>query len=205
MEVTGVSNNNRKTKAGGTTKGKGKDVAEEEVASKPAHTAVSRPTRESLRATVGVAERHSRSTSVSTTTSQTLHTVVKLGVQEGDAATITIDKKTKATFTQPAVPVFRRKPSIKALDEAEADRAFKRRHTEARAPKPEDESQAEADKIAADLADLEPEILEAEAKAEEVQLWEDLDAADWDDPAMVSEYVAEVCVYLKQIEVIFNS
>ncbi|KAJ7325432.1 cyclin-like protein, partial [Mycena albidolilacea] len=31
--------------------------------------------------------------------------------------------------------------------------------------------------------------------------WEDLDAADWDDPMMASEYVADIQRYLKEVEV----
>ncbi|PPQ66962.1 hypothetical protein CVT26_009993 [Gymnopilus dilepis] len=79
-------------------------------------------------------------------------------------------------------------------DEEEARRVFKRRHTD---EKPVvhaqllDDSQVEADKVAAELEAVEPS---------NVQLWDDLDADDWDDPVMVSEYVVDVCVYLKEIE-----
>jgi len=43
--------------------------------------------------------------------------------------------------------------------------------------------------------------LEAEPLSPNVQLWDDLDAEDFDDPVMVSKYVADVCVYLKELEV----
>lgn len=33
------------------------------------------------------------------------------------------------------------------------------------------------------------------------QLWNDLDAEGCDDPVMVSEYFADICVYFKEIEV----
>jgi G2/mitotic-specific cyclin 1/2 len=71
----------------------------------------------------------------------------------------------------------------------EVERISKRRHTD---DERVEDSQAEADKIAADLqaTELSP-----------IQLWDDLDAGDWDDPLMVSEYVTEVCDYLKEIEV----
>ncbi|KAF8899794.1 cyclin-like protein [Gymnopilus junonius] len=79
-------------------------------------------------------------------------------------------------------------------DEEEGQRVFKRRHTDEKPvihAKALDDSQVEADKVAAELEAVEPS---------DIQLWDDLDADDWDDPVMVSEYVAEVCVYLKEIE-----
>ncbi|KDR72556.1 hypothetical protein GALMADRAFT_252687 [Galerina marginata CBS 339.88] len=82
---------------------------------------------------------------------------------------------------------------VKEEDE-EVARVFKRRHTD---EKPVllaqvlDDSQAEADKVAAELEAVEPSGS---------QLWEDLDAEDWDDPIMVSEYVVDICVYMKEIE-----
>ncbi|KAF8067783.1 nime/cyclinb [Lyophyllum atratum] len=180
VEVTGVSNNNRKTKDGG--KGKGKEDGAEEEPVKP--RIFGKATRESLRTVSGpTAHRSTRSTSVSTTTSQ--------------ATEVKRELDSSSTVKPPRPAVFTRKPSLKVIDEAEAVRATKRRHTEDATPaKVEDESQAEADKIAAELVDLD----EVDAPAEEAQLWDDLDADDWDDPAMVSEYVVEVCIYLKQIE-----
>ncbi|KAF8970127.1 cyclin-like protein [Flammula alnicola] len=78
----------------------------------------------------------------------------------------------------------------------ETGRVFKRRHTDEKPvihAKCVDDSQAEADKVASELEAVEP-------SSSNVQLWDDLDAEDWDDPLMVSEYVADVCVYLKEIE-----
>ncbi|KAF5383293.1 hypothetical protein D9615_005024 [Tricholomella constricta] len=185
VEVTGVSNNNnRKTKDGGKGKGKEEGVEEEMP---PKQKVLVRPVRESLRTATGAtAHRSTRSTSVSTTISQVTQSKR--------------DLDSSSAVGPPRLAVFTRKPSLKAIDEAEADRATKRRHTEDPAPakgKIEDESQAEADRIAAELVDLDQEV---EVSEEEDQLWDDLDADDWDDPAMVSEYVVEVCVYLKEIE-----
>ena len=83
--------------------------------------------------------------------------------------------------------------------EEDVERAFKKRHTEkqtlqAKELETLDESQAEADTVAAELV---------EEIAPSVQLWDDLDAEDWDDPVMVSEYVVDVCDYLKEVEVCF--
>jgi len=77
-----------------------------------------------------------------------------------------------------------------AEEDEEVERVFKKRHTDEE-PLLED-SQVETDQIAAELqaTELSP-----------IQLWNDLDAEDWDDPLMVSEYVADVCDYLKEIEV----
>lgn len=97
-------------------------------------------------------------------------------------------------------------------DEAESRRIYKKRHTTTpEAPPPrlldqDDESQIEADRIAAELAtdDVEAVEVEARARAEPVEVWDDLDAEDEDDPLMVSEYVGEVFNYLKEIEVRFR-
>ncbi|KAJ7795058.1 cyclin-like protein [Mycena olivaceomarginata] len=56
--------------------------------------------------------------------------------------------------------------------------------------------------IAAELAlqtddDEDAAYLDAEPDSAE---WEDLDAADWDDPMMASEYVADIQRYLKEVE-----
>ncbi|KAF8999074.1 cyclin-like protein [Cyathus striatus] len=83
----------------------------------------------------------------------------------------------------------------------ELERASKRRHTELARLAIEgsliDQSQLDADKIAAELVNLETEVDTAG-----LQSWDDLDADDWDDPLMVSEYVTEVCEYWKEIEVV---
>jgi G2/mitotic-specific cyclin 2 len=81
-------------------------------------------------------------------------------------------------------------------------RVFKKRHTEKQTlgveeSKALDESQAEVDTVAAELVE--------QVTSPSTELWDDLDAEDWDDPVMVSEYVVDVCVYLKQIEVRFLS
>lgn len=86
-----------------------------------------------------------------------------------------------------------RVPTIpESMEVDEAKHLSKRRH------KVEvDDSEVEADVIASQLAAVEPSV-QLETAAPD---WDDLDADDWDDPFMVSEYVAEVCLYLKEIEV----
>ncbi|KAG5651640.1 hypothetical protein H0H81_007983 [Sphagnurus paluster] len=176
VEVTGVSNNSRKTKDVGKGKGKEDAVVEEDVP--PKQRVIAKPLRT---VTGAVTHRSTRSASISTTTSQ---------------ATESRRDLESSSVAEPSRPsVFTRKPSLKVIDETETDRATKRRHTEDPEPAQIDESQLEADEIAAELVDLE------EAPAEEKkQLWDDLDADDWDDPVMVSEYVVDVCIYLKEIE-----
>lgn len=71
-------------------------------------------------------------------------------------------------------------------DGVEAQRIFKKRYEDVKPVA--DSSQVDADKVAAELHP-------------DPQLWDDLDADDWDDPLMVSEYVVDVCKYLKEIEV----
>ncbi|KAK0204005.1 g2/mitotic-specific cyclin cdc13 [Desarmillaria ectypa] len=99
-----------------------------------------------------------------------------------------------------------------AIDDEEPPRVFKRRYTTPKGSPPPsprvalppvevevevetqqavpDESQVEAERVAAHLEDL----------AEDDEDWDDLDAEDDDDPLMVSEYVVEVCQYMKEVE-----
>jgi len=131
--------------------------------------------------------------------------------------TATARPKVEAEETAP-VPVNEFKMQIdtpKDRADDEEERASKRRNTEERPPlrittnataapipaptKPlaavtiVDSSHADAEQVAFELQKVE--------ESTEVQLWDDLDAEDWDDPVMVSEYVVDVCVYLKEIEV----
>jgi hypothetical protein len=100
--------------------------------------------------------------------------------------------------SKPAVEPIHEKMEIdEPAEDEEAHRVFKRRHTDEKVivhAKFLDDSQAEADGVAKELEAVEP-------SASNVQLWDDLDAEDFDDPIMVSEYVVDVCVYLKEIEV----
>ncbi|KAH0581904.1 hypothetical protein H2248_011582 [Termitomyces sp. 'cryptogamus'] len=181
VEVTGVSNNNRKPKDIG--KGKEKEKEKEEVGEKgvsakpkPFGKIVNRPNP------AAATHRSLRSVSYSTIVNHSA-----------------IDSTSTAQVARPTV--FPRKTSLRVIDEAENSRAAKRRHTEESTRRIEDDSQAEADKIAAELVDIDHEV-EAEVDAtREKQEWDDLDAGDWDDPMMVSEYVTEVCVYLKEVEI----
>ena len=50
-------------------------------------------------------------------------------------------------------------------------------------------------------SDGEPQQVEGAAPV--VPDWEDLDADDWEDPMMVSEYVVEIFEYLRVLEVCF--
>ncbi|KAG6873888.1 hypothetical protein C0995_009667 [Termitomyces sp. Mi166 len=179
VEVIGMSNNNKKTKDAG--KGKEKEEVGEEGAPakpKPFGKIVNRPNP-------AMTYRSSRSASASKTASQG-----------------TIDLTSVAQVAHPTA--FTRQ-SLRTIDEAENDRAAKRRHTEEVSTRRiEDDSQAEADRIAAELVDIDREVEvepEVDATKQKKQEWNDLDAGDWDDPMMVSEYVAEVCVYLKELEI----
>ncbi|KAG6853408.1 hypothetical protein C0991_004639 [Blastosporella zonata] len=178
MEVVGGANKNRKPKEGG--KGKEKEKEDVDVADhEPAKPRVFGKTV--MRPLPGAATHRSlRNTNTRTTAN----------------LAIAVD----SSVAQAARPtVFTRQATLKPL-KAETDRAAKRRHTEAPTPRHiEDDSQAEVDKIAVELVEFDQEV-DAPQEKEEVQAWDDLDAGDWDDPAMVSEYVAEVCVYLKEIE-----
>ncbi|KAH8832343.1 nime/cyclinb [Flagelloscypha sp. PMI_526] len=78
--------------------------------------------------------------------------------------------------------------------------APKRQHTLSPQPPPpqtEDvQSILEADQVARDLH----VVAEDDEEADDSQDWEDLDTQDLEDPAMVAEYVVEICEYLKNVE-----
>jgi hypothetical protein len=196
-EVRGVSNNNQKSKDTGIGKGKEKEKNESKEEA-PAKTIISKPARESVRGhEAGHRPTRSISTSV-TVTSQTTEPSVQAGAR---------DLAKTVRSSRPGITT--RRTLVKVADDAEAERVFKKRHTEPPVEKNLDESQIDVERIAADLENIEPEP-EPEVEVEEPvpivvdekpQLWDDLDANDWDDPVMVSEYVAEVCVYLKEVEV----
>ena len=175
VEVTGLVTNN-KTKS---TDVKGKDGGKlKEAIAKPKAIATS------TRRFIGGAalRRIPRATSESTTVSKT----------DTDATT---DSKPSVDHASEKMEIDQVLPSTKEEDE-ESQRVFKRRHTEEKpviAAEVLDDSQAEADKVAAQL--------EVEPSSSNAQLWDDLDEEDFDDPVMVSEYVVDVCVYLKEIEV----
>lgn len=83
----------------------------------------------------------------------------------------------------------------------EPTRVFKRPHTEpiGTVISVPDKWQGEALVVVEDPA-------QAEVDAEPtVQPWDDLDAEDWDDPSMVSEYVVDICAYWKECEVCLES
>lgn len=82
-------------------------------------------------------------------------------------------------------------------DEAQDDRAFKKRRTSSDAPETDvDElAQHEAEVAAVLNADGVPE---ADPEGDD---WDDLDAEDSEDPLMVSEYVVDIFKYMKQTEV----
>lgn len=111
---------------------------------------------------------------------------------------------------------------IEEEDEEEADRVFKKRRTSSEAP--EDHHQVEARVATSRSVEEDQEaILRAEQEAvaelslhvEQIQReeeadpfgdeWQDLDAEDAQDPLMVSEYVAEIFEYLKEVEVSLSS
>ncbi|KAJ3517522.1 hypothetical protein NLJ89_g466 [Agrocybe chaxingu] len=189
VEVTGLANNNKPKGGAGGLKGKDGEkevLKDKEAVVKPKAGSVKPPSRSGRVASGISARRLVRATSESTTASRETETTVdsKPSLEHVEEEPMQIDEPHRTKDAK----------NPKEDDDEEAARVFKRRHTE---EKPvarvqvQDDSQAEADAVAAALEAAEPSV----------QLWDDLDADDWDDPVMVSEYVADVCVYLKQIEV----
>ncbi|TFK41653.1 cyclin-like protein [Crucibulum laeve] len=212
VEVTKqVTNNKAKPpSSSGTAKGKEKEVPTVEVAKlKTTTTTTTKTARTLTRTTTGAtARRITRAPSVSrhVTEEPIIENTAK---KEKDPNAMSIDRPRvfiRAESTSHAV----REEVVKEEEELEQEthRVFKKRHMEIPLPVVEehvqDESQLDADKVAADLIEAEAEM-SAQAKAEiedaKPKLWDDLDAEDWDDPVMVSEYVGDICEYWKKIEV----
>lgn len=118
-----------------------------------------------------------------------------------ESTTASKAEKKVPVAVKPKVEPIQEKMEVDAVaEDEEAQRVFKRRHTNekpivhAKFLDDSQVSQAEADRIANELQAVERSSANA-------QLWDDLDAEDLDDPIMVSEYVVDVCKYLKDIEV----
>lgn len=185
VEVTGlVTNNKGKSTGAAGLKGKEKESAGN-TTTKTAKTAV-KPSGK----TGGVTLRRGlRSASESTTISNSKTDTDRIALEQDEKMEV------DDPLDVPPPPPVAFKRISRVVGEEGLERVFKKRHTEKRELEILDESQLEADKVAADLVE---ETVAPVAPSG--QLWDDLDAEDWDDPVMVNEYVVEVCVYLKQVE-----
>lgn len=198
VEVTGlVTNHKGKSASEAGLKGKEKEAAGNTTAATKTAKAAVKP---SVKAGGATLRRVLRSTSESTTTSNSKTDSNGTALEQDEK--MEVDDPLDIPPPLPVASSVTSKRLSRVVGDEDLGRVFKRRHTE----KQElavtelealDESQVDADKVAADLVE--------EVAPPSVQLWDDLDAQDWDDPVMVSEYVADVCVYLKQVEVRFLS
>ncbi|EAU81475.2 nime/cyclinb [Coprinopsis cinerea okayama7 len=174
VEVTGVNKNSTHT-----TAAKGKEAA---------------PTKP----TTGATQRVLRRAPASSTAARTAKVAESAAIKKKESSKPPSRTLAPKVYRDDA-PVEEQAPADD--DEADVERVSKRRHMEA---VPEDTSQRDAERVARDLvaAAKEEEIAvdQQETFEPEPQLWEDLDADDWDDPLMVSEYVHDVCAYWKKTE-----
>ena len=200
VEVTGLVTNHKGKSAGeaGGLKGKEKGAARNTTAATRGAKAAVKPSVKTGGVTL---RRVPRSTSESTVTSNSKTDTNGTALEQDEK--MEVDDPLDAPPPPPVASSVSSKRLSGVVGEEDLGRVFKRRHTEkkdlaVKELETLDESQADVDKVAADL-------VEEIAPAPSVQLWDDLDAEDWDDPVMVSEYVVDVCVYLKQVEVLFLS
>ena len=199
VEVTGLVTNHKgkSTGAAGGLKGKEKGTAGNTTATTRIAKAAVKPSVK----TGGVTFRRGpRSASESTTTSNSKTDTNGTALQPDEK--MEVDDPLDIPPPPPVASSVSSKHLSRAVGEEDLGRVFKKRHTEkkelvVKELETLDESQVDVDKVAADLVH--------EIAPPSVQLWDDLDAEDWDDPVMVSEYVVDVCVYLKQVEVSFLS
>jgi len=208
LEVTKlVTNNDAKGKARSTLKGKEKETSSVPEKSKPVLVNVRKPLQETTTTRVA-ARRVTRSATIiahaSTNKPQPTRQVGKRVVvpeapipEQLGPVSEEAQEKGQTTLNVPSSSLRKRSSNLAEQTE-ELLRVSKRLHTETRdAPKPHDDSQEEVDRVAAALMqhDLQPESVATS------QQWTDLDADDWEDPAMASEYITEICEYLKRVEV----
>lgn len=198
VEVTGLVTNHKGKSTGGAGGLKGKEKEKETArnttaTTKVVKTAVKPPVKSGgERNVAGITQRRGlRSTSESTTTSNSKTDTDGTALQQDEKMEVDDPLDIPPPLPVASSVTSKRLPTVVA-EEEDLGRVFKRRHTEKQELEALDESQVEADNVAAELVE---EIVPSD------QLWDDLDAEDWDDPVMVSEYVVDVSVYLKQIEV----
>ncbi|PPQ82589.1 hypothetical protein CVT25_007103 [Psilocybe cyanescens] len=183
VEVTGLVTNN-KLKDSGAAVGKGMEVEISKETITKLKPVIKPPTRRVVSSVV--TRRAVKAATENTTASKAEQGAVitrKASVQHADKMMVGDYRKATLALN-----------TVKEEDE-DVKRVSKRRHTDvitAVQAAVLDDSQVEADKVAGDL-----EAVEGPSGA---QLWDDLDTEDWDDPVMVSEYIADVCVYLKETE-----
>lgn len=180
-EVTTLVTNNNTLKGKETVAGAGVGTKAKAVV-KPSG---SKTVRVPLATVATRRERPARVGSESTTVSTKTDTESILDSRTGSSYSLVGDVKMDVDVPLPSL-------EEEMVKDDEAGRVFKRRHKDILKPIA-DISQVEADKVAAEL--------QAAETPPDIQLWDDLDADDWDDPLMVSEYVVDVCEYLKEIEV----
>ena len=226
LEVTDLVKNKRgKETADATAQGKGKDIGVRGATIVTSTTTgTAKTTRQPSRTVYAPTSRRStRSSTASTILSrqssakeETAKAEVVVVEDIPDENAMTIDRTTVPSAVERPAPVFTFKritpriaratpapivvsaiPKLGTEDGIEAPRVFHRPNTAS----PEDgerllpdESQLEADRI-------EDELVAVEVEEDPRDVWDDLDAEDWDDPVMASEYVVDVCKYLKEVEV----
>ena len=210
LEVTKlVTNNDTKVKASSTLKGKEKETSTVPEKPKAVLVNVRKPLQETTAARVA-ARRVTRSATVNVPTgtnkSQLTRQVEKRVASKApvipeEPKLVTENAQQQAALNVPSSSLRKRSSNLAEQTE-EPLRVSKRLHTETEdAAGPRDNSQEEADSVAAALLqhDKEPE------PAAPGKRWSDLDADDWEDPAMAREYITEICQYLKRVEVSFPS
>lgn len=206
LEVTRlVTNNDTKGKASSTLKGKEKETSTVPEKSKPVLVNVRKPLQETA-ATRLATRRVTRSATLPTNKSQPTKQVEKRVApkapvirEEPEPVTEKTQEKPQAALNVPSSSLRKRSSNLAEQTE-EPLRVSKRLHTETKdAAQLRDNSREEADAIAAALLqqDREPE------PATTSKRWTDLDADDWEDPAMAREYITEICEYWRRVEVRF--
>ena len=207
LEVTRlVTNNDTKSKASSVLKGKEKEASTVPEKSKPALVNVRKPLHETA-ATRVATRRVTRSATLPTNKSQPTKQVEKrvalkapvIREEPKPPVTEKTREKPQAALNVPSSSLRKRSSNLTEQTE-EPLRVSKRLHTETKdAARLRENSREEADSIAAALLqqDREPE------PATTSKRWTDLDADDWEDPAMAREYITEICEYWKRVEVGF--
>lgn len=210
VEVTKrVTNKDAKSNATIASKGKGKETAA--APEKPKQVLVDTQKTQDTKATRATTRRTTRSTVAVGSTSRRPITAqaskkplpeapIKNPVHGKSLLQNVKERQPSAQTSLVRGSSTLQKRSSNLTEQAEAPRDSKRLHTEQEQVVPlqpvHDDSQEEVEVVAVDLMQQDPE---PEPESQEPK-WRDLDADDWEDPLMASEYVHQICDYWKRVE-----
>jgi G2/mitotic-specific cyclin 2 len=207
-EIAGPSNQNQKEKPAGkrTTKDKPKEKFDGVVLKKSTVTTTTTTStiRQPLKAVTGIVPQSRKAVISVSEQVQQLEQIHEGVLASGEQMAIDPPHRAKAevleTKSLRVVSSRKQLKPVDEVDEEESRRVVKKRRTSSDLP---EEAEIVAHVPPDEIEDpvVHPKRSTTPEAEPEGDQWDDLDAEDADDPLMVSEYVNEIFVYLKEVEV----